>query len=223
MVRDNDNSTIRIFNNPEPGVHLCCTDEASLQGMVSYSAIPYGAEGRGKGSTVSVYVGEDIPKKPLDVLFKDNLDGTASLSWNSPGNTGVTGNLVNESRLTYNLYDLDLNMIESGLTETGIKFTDMPSSSEQSIARVGVSAQTSAGEGEMAKSSEIILGTPYEFPYYESFPEGIQTHAFIGRMAGASQSSSRQPPCHLIMMADAYSGPPLTITSTSISVSASSP
>lgn len=178
LLRESDNTVIHTFENPMVAERLSFVDSTALLGYVKYTAVPYNVEGRGEEFSVTAYIGEDIPIGPKKVNFVDNLDGTATLSWLSPGNIGKRGERVNESKLTYSLYSLDKKLLEEGIEETSITFTDMSVTGDQSLARVRVAAKSMAGESESVLSSEVITGQPFTLPYYESFPNGKQTHDF---------------------------------------------
>lgn len=176
LVRDNE--LIHTFENPAVSEHLSFKDTTPPRGYVKYTAIPYNDGGRGEAVSMTAYVGEDVPRAPKEVRFIDNLDGTATLSWLSPGNIGENGERVNESKLCYSLYTPDNMLIEDSLRSTKLDITDVPAEGEQSLARIRVAAKSAAGEGMSTLSTELITGKPFTLPYYESFPKGQQSHCF---------------------------------------------
>lgn len=178
IVRTTDNSRVKTFDSPRPGEALVFTDTDVPTGMNTYTVTCYAAGNKGKEATVSVFVGEDIPFAPTDVHLTDNLDSTATLSWKSPGSVGTEGHLVNESKLTYNVYYSGGELYESGFTDTTLTFTGLPQDGPQQIARLLVSAVSSKGEGDQCASTAILTGEPYRLPYYESFPGKAPTHDF---------------------------------------------
>ena len=178
VVRTTDNTRVKTFDTPQPGEALSFADTDVPVGINTYNITCYAGGFKGEEATVSVFVGEDIPLAPLDVRLVDNLDGTATLSWKAPGSTGTEGHLVNESKLTYNVYYSNGELYESGFNSTTITFTDLPQDGPQQIAKLLVSAVSSKGEGEKSASTAMLTGSPYRLPYYESFPKKAPMHDF---------------------------------------------
>ena len=160
VTRITDNVRVKTFETPLPGEELRLTDTDVPGGWTSYTVTPYSSGTKGEDASATVYVGEDIPLAPATVKLIDNLDGTATLSWKSPGNVGVDGHVLNEAILTYNVYYSTGELYESGITDTSMTFTGLPQDGMQQLAKLLVSAVTSRGEGAKNSSNTMITGAP---------------------------------------------------------------
>lgn len=112
----------------------------------------------------------DLPQAPKNVSLVDNNDGTADLSWSSPGTVGANGGIVDESKLTYNIYDKSNTIVSNGQSQTFYAVSGISQVGAQDTVRYYVSAVSPQGTGEKARSQIILSGKPYELPFKESWP-----------------------------------------------------
>lgn len=172
-----DNKVVKTFDNPAPGAALSFTDTDVSNGAVAYSVAATNATGTGLRTSASAWVGYDTPKEPENITLKDNLDGTLTLSWQTPGTVGTHGGYVDNTELTYKVYDVDLDNGETTIHTDNISgntatLTDVNLEGTQDLLYFAVSAVSDLGEGDQGLSNIIIKGTPYELPYTESLSWG---------------------------------------------------
>lgn len=170
---------VATLSNPTPGNHYSVTDENADAGFNTYTVVATNDAGEGKSAETQVFVGSDTPLAPNALIIKDNVDGTATLSWTAPGSQGVNGGYVDTSSLTYKIYlegdDGTPSLVASGISATTHTLT-LPSQQSQDIKFYRVSAvSASSVEGDHALGS-IFVGNPYLLPYEESFANASPTH-----------------------------------------------
>ena len=149
-------------------------DIYTVSGIGIYTAVAYNSGGRGKVSeSVSIFVGEDIPKAPHNIKVLDELNAI-HLSWDKVSEFGVNGQFVNPDNVKYKIYDI----IQEGDGST--QFKDETSSmsyiveratdkGNQDLLQFGVSAFSNSGESNIKISPAILIGKPYNLPFNESF------------------------------------------------------
>lgn len=114
----------------------------------------------------------DVPQGLSNILLYDNGDGTVTLSWDAVSAVGAGGGTVNTDEVTYKIYDRMYNVLAEGVTQTSYTFSGIEQTSTFSLLLYRVSAVNSIGEGEIKRSSFIILGQPLTLPFIESTAGG---------------------------------------------------
>lgn len=168
-----EGNIIKTFETPEPGQTLTFTDAENLKdGMATWLVTPYSGENAGQMAEVSAYVGLDTPAAPVKVTAVDLLDGgKMRLEW-KPADRGANGGYVDNSKLTYKVYNLGgegLNLL--GTVSGTTTDVTLNLAGGQTAVWFCVSAVNSMGEGVPAWANEYIAGEPYNLPYEESFPK----------------------------------------------------
>ncbi len=170
-----DGILIKTFNNPATNASLSYTDEAAKQGYNTYTIVATNNSGAGIEAKQKVYVGIDIPGKPLNVKLKD-VDGKNVLTWEAP-TTGMTGGYINPATLTYTVQRyIDNEIVARDIT--ALTFTEELEVTDggQLLMAYYVWAKSEAGEGMYEESNAITIGEPYTLKYKESFiGTGIDT------------------------------------------------
>jgi len=179
--------------NPSPGATGSVEDANATEGWNIYEVKAANAQGEGEGVIDSVYVGNDTPTAPKNFVVKDNNDGTATFSWAAPDSKGVNGGYVDVASLLYNVYyeadDDNVTAVASDLSALTTNVT-LPTVSDQDFAFYRVTAKSADGkEGSYALTS-LIVGTPYELPYAESFAGANPQHFAAGTKTGANGFSA---------------------------------
>ncbi len=168
---------VNTISNPQPGNEYTFVDNDVVNGLVTYTVAATNDTGTGIRTSCSAYIGHDTPKAPKNIVLKDNFDGTLGLSWEKPGAVGKNGGYVDESDLSYNIYDINLETSETTLRKGNIEdmsyvINDVNLEGRQDILLYLATAKSENGESEMGYSNVIIKGTPYTLPYSESLAGG---------------------------------------------------
>lgn len=173
-----ETSPVKTFENPAPGEKLSFVHTGLKQGMYGYTIRAFNDKGRGEVASDSIYIGVDTPLSPAGFRAKMNADQLAVLSWNRAAEKGVHDGYVDTTKVTYNVYRFDTDTRDYVSVAKGIKslsVTDenfsLPENAEQQSVRYEVEAVNATGTGERSLAY-VTLGTPYAFPYEESFPDG---------------------------------------------------
>lgn len=167
------------FENPAPGESLSYTFSNLEAGENTFSARAWNAEGQGAKTETSAFIGPDAPDIPLNVTLTDNFDGTATLTWQSPGEVGQNGGYVDQSALTYTVYSISggvVSPLQQGVTGNSYSVSDVPTSGEQTSVVYALRAINSQGRSDITASNTILAGDPYELPFKESFAGGYATY-----------------------------------------------
>lgn len=177
---------IHTIENPAKGAMLTYKDKSDdiANGFNKYTVVVSNASGAGRVVERDVYIGYDVPRAPQNIKLVDNFDGTALLSWDSPGIKGVNDGYVDESELTYNVFSVQgesVSTFRTGVTERSLDITDVPQTGEQSLFYFLLKASSSVGESKIGRSPWIIAGSPYTLPFHEGFPGGNIENGFWTR------------------------------------------
>ena len=181
---------IHTIENPAKGAMLTYKDKSDdiANGFNKYTVVVSNASGAGRVVERDVYIGYDLPRAPQNIKLVDNFDGTALLSWDSPGIKGVNDGYVDESELTYNVFSVQgesVSTFRTGVTERSLDITDVPQTGEQSLFYFLLKASSSVGESKIGRSPWIIAGSPYTLPFHEGFPgENIENGFWTRDKAG---------------------------------------
>ena len=177
---------IHTIENPAKGAMLTYKDKSDdiANGFNKYTVVVSNASGAGRVVERDVYIGYDLPRAPQNIKLVDNFDGTALLSWDSPGIKGVNDGYDDESELTYNVFSVQgesVSTFRTGVTERSLDITDVPQTGEQSLFYFLLKASSSVGESKIGRSPWIIAGSPYTLPFHEGFPGGNIENGFWTR------------------------------------------
>lgn len=177
---------IHTIENPAKGAMLTYKDKSDdiANGFNKYTVVVSNASGAGRVVERDVYIGYDLPRAPQNIKLVYNFDGTALLSWDSPGIKGVNDGYVDESELTYNVFSVQgesVSTFRTGVTERSLDITDVPQTGEQSLFYFLLKASSSVGESKIGRSPWIIAGSPYTLPFHEGFPGGNIENGFWTR------------------------------------------
>lgn len=164
---------IKTIDAPAVGAPLSYEDTAAPQGNVTYTVIGYNDEGAGLKASVTTFVGFDLPS-PVEsaTIQRTDTEGQVIVSW-TPVTTDIKGHALPAGEVTYKLVKAEGNAlvtIAENLTGESYSYQAVEAG-EQDFVQVGVQAVTSAGEGDIAATDMIPVGTPYH-GISESFPGG---------------------------------------------------
>lgn len=172
---------IDVFRNDEllhqfvapltPGEVLQYKDTAPTLGYNVYRVVASNEAGSGEAAVCRAYVGVDVPGPVTDILLTEPTDGVVALSWKAP-QQGMNGGYVDSKSLTYQVlrngwYEVENDPKSLSLTDE----TVLAGTSSQKAAFYVIQAVSEAGMSETV-SPYIMVGSPYEVPFVESFAKG---------------------------------------------------
>lgn len=154
-------------------------------------AIAYIGEEAGEAALVdNVFCGMDLPLPPSNVKATLSEDyNSVVLTWDPIGNVGEKGGYVDNSDVTYYVFDAFGSYYDPALIETKelTATFDFSGFDEQDF----VAYQVTAGVGENYSLDEasnvVIVGQPEKLPYYESFADGYYTQSWAVDLESAGQ------------------------------------
>lgn len=160
------NSIIKQYKDQQPNTPISYEDNGCDLGLNTYTVYASTDE-NGLETTKSVFVGEDVPDVPKNIVLKE-VDGQAVLTWDAPVQ-GANGGYVDASSLKYHilLYD-NSTVVAMNVEERTYSFTPTVSGTQSALACI-VYAVNGKGIGLGESSNIVIFGTPYELPFQESF------------------------------------------------------
>ena len=175
---------IKEIKDVAPGSKQTYVDNDAANGLNEYSVTSFNADGEGNTTeTVTVYVGVDKPDFPA----MTSVDQTTSIkvSWVDK-ETGKNGGYVDTEHTAHKFYTVEqdydgsLSAVFEADVPAGTNFYEkacVTNEGEQTLARFGVSAINDAGESAVGLAPAIIVGKPYNTPFFESAPDGTLGHS----------------------------------------------
>ena len=188
VTRDAD--IIKEFKDLEPGAAIpVINDEGINGGMHTYTVTPWLGELQGVPSSLTVWIGTDIPASPLNFFVSDNLDGSVTMDWELP-EKGMNGGFIDKDEVLFRLYQykqgeyIYLGDIDAGKTTEKFNIGN-PEIEGQQMVLFALTAESSQGEGPAMLSNEYLVGKPYALPHLESFPGGAPENGIWIKHEGA--------------------------------------
>lgn len=174
IYRDNGALPIQTISDPTPGQKIEWTDDNVTTGNHTYTVYTSAGDLRSAKAEASIYVGgEEYPGTSAKVNVYDNLDGTIKLTW-EPVTKGANDGYIDASNVKYAIFEgIYQTPIVEGLTDTEYTFNDIPLTGSQSHKIYQVVAYFDEEHlGGTAFADPFFYGTPYNFPFSESWPYG---------------------------------------------------
>ena len=174
-VYRNTSELVKSVEMTETGKQVTVVDNKGARGMTRYTVVAYNEHGVGERVEEEIYLGLDLPGAPQNITLTDEGNGKLKLTWEKP-KAGANGGYCDSNNLTYNVY-----AVENGFAvefKNGIRANELIIdaddyySSSQTVRYYAVAAQNSAGEGGAYRSSEVLVGSPYSYPFAESWVNG---------------------------------------------------
>lgn len=185
-VYRNTSELVKSLEMTETGKQVTVVDNRGARGMTRYTVVAYNEHGVGDRVEEEIYLGLDIPGAPQNISLTDEGNGMLKLSWEKP-KAGANGGYCDPSNLTYNVYAVDNGYavdFKSGIRETELTISESDYySNSQTVKYYAVAAQNSAGEGGAYRSSEVLIGNPYSYPFAESWVNGNARNSGWYRMS----------------------------------------
>lgn len=158
---------INTFENPAPGSALSFEDVKAQQGVNEYTVVCYNGTDAGEPASASAWVGVDIPKAVTNVVARENADGSFTITWDAV-TEGANGGFIDPAQICYFVArSTDNDTFADQLFTTTV--TDRPSTAEHTTMAYLVVALSQGGQSDWAISNVVVVGTPHELPYAESF------------------------------------------------------
>ncbi|MDE5791412.1 MAG: fibronectin type III domain-containing protein [Muribaculaceae bacterium] len=161
---------IKIINDPISGKSYEVVDSEAVEGQkYSYRAYASCEFGTSEQGWVEIYVGEDMPGAPKDLLLTENEDGSVTLTWTAP-DKGKNDGYLDLASVRYKVIrkgdepkDLAEDLSECSYTDALDGLTG------PTVVKYEVLAYNTLGEGESVMSSELMKGPSYQLPFEENF------------------------------------------------------
>lgn len=164
-----------------PGASLSLPD--ALEGMTAgkhdYSVVAFVDETRGQTARTSVFIGPDAPATVTNLRFEDNYDGTVTLRWDAPGETGLNGGWADNEGMTYNVAisnEEEMLAAQESMTATELTVSGIDQTGKQRFLSASVTPANAIGGGEEEHIDTPLYGAPYELPFVEHLDEGFMTY-----------------------------------------------
>lgn len=174
IYRDGAEKAITTFEAPAVGAELTWTDTDVTNGEHTYLVVAFNEQGQGKAAEVTNWVGLDMPGQIPNVKVRMNADGFAEVTWEQVSGVGQHGGYVVPEEVKYvlcryNQWSWDDPWPE--VTDRTSEFTltdDSYFGWEQEYVNYMLVAVNAAGKS-AGEQFGIVLGSPYDLPYEESF------------------------------------------------------
>lgn len=200
VFRNTETTPYLTIEKPEIDKEYTFYDEDLPNGFNTYTVVVWNGEGGGEKAAAKAYVGYDIPLPPKNIKLTDNLDGTATLTWQMPDSKGENGGYVNPSDLTYDIYKVENDIpVEFATDVEGntYKVEGIPTTGEQDFVYFAMKSCYDSGKSGFTLSPWIASGAEYKLPFHEGFPAGkfdnsfwtIDSNSFAGFEVTQKQSN----------------------------------
>lgn len=161
----NDEDVAEYSNNaPLIGGEETQTITVTEAGMYSFTVVGTNSAGTGISSSVSVWIGEDVPAAPTNVVLAAT-DMDATVTWEAP-TAGIHDGYFSGTGLTYDVVRFPGEVLVSD-DQTELTFAEtLP---EAGSYYYEVTASNASGVGETEMSNSLVIG---DFLLYEDFESG---------------------------------------------------
>lgn len=173
---------IKELTDVAPGSKQTFVDTTPENGFNSYSITSANADGDGRTTEpVDAYVGIDTPSSPV-LNIADNTS-SVKVTWTDK-EEGENGGYVDTQKTSHKFYTLEdspygeIPSLKAKIP-VGTNFYDysfVTNEGEQSLVRFGVTAVNETGEGSVGYTPYMVVGKPYDTPFFESFQGAEQTY-----------------------------------------------
>ncbi len=170
-----------------PGAEFSVVINNATLGRHKYTVVAYANGERGAEVSAEVFVGPNVPAQVASLAVGEFSPGQVTVRWTAPS-TDVDGQPINPDLIKYKVVRYEV-LEGSMFYEEDIEGADNLSGYEyvhnaidpndgQMFTAYGVYAITSAGKSTPAKTPLFPVGTNYQAPFEESFPQGESTSLF---------------------------------------------
>lgn len=182
MVND---EVVETINNPTIGAAETYSYTATEAGAYVFTVFATNSVGDGPATSQSIWIGEDAPGAPGNVVLEAITDG-GKITWEAP-TVGIQGGYINPANTVYTVIRMPDTVVAEDITETEYEDVFNPSIGNY---QYKVVASNTIGEGGEAVSNVALLGAegilfyePFDGVAVGSLPagwvkEGIETAAW---------------------------------------------
>lgn len=183
----------QFINDVTPGQAISVPVEVEKDSVYTYEIVPSNDKGEGLATTVSAFIGVDLPGDIENITAYDNFNGSATFTWD-PVTKGTNGGYVDPESVTYRIYAVEDGYLGDVLTETKelsyVLTSDAIDNGPMSLLQLAFAPVVDV-DGEEYEGSilagAIVAGTPDPIPYAEGFPGGsITNYWWVNNPVGAS-------------------------------------
>lgn len=188
-----DGMLVNTLRNPTFGQKVTFTDHGRYNGNVEYRIVAYNTFGEGLPYTATAHMGVNLAVKPVNITIEQDKEtyGMVTLTWDAV-NQDIDGNEIDPSLITYYVLASDgqsLVVSDIPATNTTTTFRAWAVNAGQGFVYYYIVPRTAAGgnvyAGGYGISDVIPVGTPYEMPVHESFPNANVSYSWV--QTGTSQ------------------------------------
>lgn len=171
-----NNTLIHTLENPLSGAPYSITDLLETYGEAKYEVVAYNDHGEGDHAVATAFVGFDLPVGVSNLTASRTLnEGEVRVAWTASA-CDIRGRKFPEGKVQYALFiEGDEAPLVTGISSAEHIF-QAAEPDQQVFVRCVVVPYTSAGQGEMAMSNRVVVGTPYD---------GLEEKGQFGRYAWA--------------------------------------
>jgi len=166
-----DGEEIHRIDNPMPGQACEFTDTDVPAGEHEWTAMAYNGCGCGDVARYTAFVGIHKPAAPSWATARETeVNGVVTVEW-APVTTDENGKVIPDGEITYSVvrvFEDSHEVVRENITETSTTFTAIPEG-QQDFMNFAVFAHTEGGYSKGFISPQIIVGTPADLPFRESF------------------------------------------------------
>ncbi|MBO4871104.1 MAG: dockerin type I repeat-containing protein [Muribaculaceae bacterium] len=173
---------VYTWQNPPLRETCTATIELPRDGSYTIEAVPYGLTGgRGIPLKTTAYIGVRPPADVTGVTIDPtNTPGEVTMTWN-PVTTNIDGATIDGSKVTYNVYNADEQLMGEELTATQHTFQAMDYDHDpQQFLRFYVTSHFNTFYSAWAGYTPyLLMGKPYQLPFYETTTTGDTRYAWL--------------------------------------------
>ena len=173
---------VHTWQNPALREVCTATIDVPRDGSYEFEAVPYGLTGgRGISLKTTTYIGVRPPADVTGVtIAATNTPGEVTMTWN-PVTTNVDGATIDGSKVTYNVYNSDEQVLGEELTATQHTFQAMDYDHDpQQFLRFYVTSHFNTFYSAWAGYTPyLLMGKPYQLPFYETTTNGGLRYAWL--------------------------------------------
>lgn len=184
-----DGNVIGKFGETQAGTALTFADSnVPFTGVHKYGVVAFLDGKEGNQATVDLYVGQDVPSYPRNVVLYDNGDNLRS-TWDAFTETGVQGKYLNPDHVKVSFFNVIQgeyrNEIGDSLTSSapGATSAVIPVNPEESddgyqkLMFLAARAEGDGGRSGFTATSSLVVGPTFTLPFAENFAGGgIDNH-----------------------------------------------
>lgn len=168
-----DGALVNTIGEVTPGQEFAGIEDNDIEsdGYKTYTLMAYSDGRKGLRREMTVFAGVDIPAAAENLWAKDNLT-SITLGWDEASTVGANGGRVIPEEVSAYIYGNDMVTRLGEATTNTFSIDSITTEGAQHVALFYVRAFNRVGASGYWRPVRIVVGTPYELPYRESFASG---------------------------------------------------